>query len=267
MARRERRPPGGFRMRVSATTTSLSWIPSDSVWGPLKLGFDLGVSHWDEPMPDRISGVDEVQELHDAGPVPVRQRPPGLGGRRGRPDRRSRLRGPVRTAHGGDDGPVGAGRGDLPGGRAAGPAHGRGHRRSRRRGRGVPPDRRRPDRDPAAPPGAAPAVRALAGAAGVDDPCPDRAGRRHVGRADGRRQRLPAALGLRHRRQRGLEVGAHRREPLDAALVRRPHAVERPGPGGLRHAGGVAGRAGPVVGDHARRGRSRRSAGCPRARC
>ena len=54
-------------MRVSATTTSLSWIPSDSVWGPLKLGFDLGVSHWDEPMPDRLSGVDEVQELHDAG--------------------------------------------------------------------------------------------------------------------------------------------------------------------------------------------------------
>ena len=54
-------------MRVSATTTSLSWIPSESVWGPLKLGFDLGLSHWDEPMPDRISGVDEVQALHDAG--------------------------------------------------------------------------------------------------------------------------------------------------------------------------------------------------------
>ena len=54
-------------MRVSATTTSLSWIPSESVWGPLKLGFDLGLSHWDEPMPDRISGVDEVQALHDTG--------------------------------------------------------------------------------------------------------------------------------------------------------------------------------------------------------
>ncbi|HEU5000440.1 MAG TPA: cyclic nucleotide-binding domain-containing protein [Lapillicoccus sp.] len=54
-------------MRVSATTTSLSWIPSDSVWGPLKLGFDLGLSHWDQPLPDRLSGVDEVQALHDAG--------------------------------------------------------------------------------------------------------------------------------------------------------------------------------------------------------
>src|SRR4051794_19658777 len=55
------------RMRVSATTMSLSWIPSESVWGPLKLGFDLGLSHWDEPVPDRLSGVDEVQALHDAG--------------------------------------------------------------------------------------------------------------------------------------------------------------------------------------------------------
>jgi hypothetical protein len=54
-------------MRVTATTTSLSWIPSDSVWGPLKLGFDLGLSHWDQPMPERLSGADDVQALHDAG--------------------------------------------------------------------------------------------------------------------------------------------------------------------------------------------------------
>ncbi|MEP6648291.1 MAG: cyclic nucleotide-binding domain-containing protein [Lapillicoccus sp.] len=54
-------------MRVKATTTSLSWIPSDSVWGPLKLGFDLGLSHWDEPMPERLSGVENVDALHEAG--------------------------------------------------------------------------------------------------------------------------------------------------------------------------------------------------------
>jgi hypothetical protein len=54
-------------MRVSATTTTLSWIPSDSVWGPLKLGFDLGLSHWDQPMPERLTGVAEVDALHDAG--------------------------------------------------------------------------------------------------------------------------------------------------------------------------------------------------------
>ena len=54
-------------MRVSATTTTLSWIPSDSVWGPLKLGFDLGLSHWDQPMPERLTGVADVDALHDAG--------------------------------------------------------------------------------------------------------------------------------------------------------------------------------------------------------
>ena len=54
-------------MRVTATTTSMSWIPSDSVWGPLKLGFDLGLSHWDEPLPERLSGVEDVASLHERG--------------------------------------------------------------------------------------------------------------------------------------------------------------------------------------------------------
>jgi hypothetical protein len=54
-------------MRVNATTTTLSWIPSDSVWGPLKLGFDLGLSHWDQPMPERLAGVADVDALHEAG--------------------------------------------------------------------------------------------------------------------------------------------------------------------------------------------------------
>jgi hypothetical protein len=54
-------------MHVTATTTSMSWIPSDSVWGPLKLGFDLGLSHWDEPLPDRLGGVEDVDALHEAG--------------------------------------------------------------------------------------------------------------------------------------------------------------------------------------------------------
>ena len=54
-------------MRLNATTTSLSWIPSDSVWGPLKLGFDLGLSHWDQPMPDRLGDVADIDALHEAG--------------------------------------------------------------------------------------------------------------------------------------------------------------------------------------------------------
>ena len=52
-------------MRVDASTVSLSWIPSDSVWGPLKLGFDLGLSHWDHPLPEQVSDLDEVRTLRE----------------------------------------------------------------------------------------------------------------------------------------------------------------------------------------------------------
>ena len=69
--------------------------------------------------------------------------------------------------------------------------------------------------------------------------------------ADGGGERVPAALGLRERRRGRLEVGAHRRERLDAALVRGTHAVERPRPRGVRHRGGVADRAQAVGRDHA----------------
>ncbi len=36
-------------MRRSAWVTSVSWIPSEAVPGPMKLGFTLGVSHYDRP--------------------------------------------------------------------------------------------------------------------------------------------------------------------------------------------------------------------------
>ena len=54
-------------MRVEATVTSMSWIPSDSLTGALKAGMDLRLSHWDTPLPDQIGGPDEVHELcrHD----------------------------------------------------------------------------------------------------------------------------------------------------------------------------------------------------------
>jgi len=54
-------------VRVEATVLSMSWIPTDSLKGALKAGMDLRLSHWDEPLPDRIAGADEVQEMshHD----------------------------------------------------------------------------------------------------------------------------------------------------------------------------------------------------------
>lgn len=54
-------------MRVEATATSMSWIPSESMWSAVRLSFELGISHWDEPLPDAISGPHQVHEMcrHD----------------------------------------------------------------------------------------------------------------------------------------------------------------------------------------------------------
>lgn len=50
-------------MRVEATAVSLSWIPSDSLTGGLKVGMDLRLSHWDDPLPARVADADEVEQL------------------------------------------------------------------------------------------------------------------------------------------------------------------------------------------------------------
>ncbi len=73
-------------MRIEATATSMSWIPSESVWSGMRRGFEMGLAHWDEPLPDAITGTDEVHELCRAGPVPLRQRAHGVGRGRGRQD-------------------------------------------------------------------------------------------------------------------------------------------------------------------------------------
>lgn len=49
--------------RVEATATSLSWIPSESVWGAMRRGFELGLAHWDEPLPDAVEDAGTVHEL------------------------------------------------------------------------------------------------------------------------------------------------------------------------------------------------------------
>src|SRR5689334_25339865 len=49
-------------MRVEATATSMSWIPSESVWSGMRRGFELGLAHWDDPLPD---AVDLPHEVHD----------------------------------------------------------------------------------------------------------------------------------------------------------------------------------------------------------
>jgi Cyclic nucleotide-binding domain len=50
-------------MRIEATATSMSWIPSESVWSGMRRGFELGLAHWDDPPPDILAGTDEVHAL------------------------------------------------------------------------------------------------------------------------------------------------------------------------------------------------------------
>ena len=49
---------------VTSGVTSLSWIPSELLRGPLRVPFDLGLTHYDEPLPDR---VDDLGALRRAG--------------------------------------------------------------------------------------------------------------------------------------------------------------------------------------------------------
>src|SRR5262245_32925041 len=51
-------------MRIESSVTSLSWIPSEAIQGSTRLPFDMGVTHYDDPPPDRI---DDLDALHRAG--------------------------------------------------------------------------------------------------------------------------------------------------------------------------------------------------------
>jgi hypothetical protein len=54
-------------MRVEASAMSVSWIPSESVSGMMRRTFDFGVTHYDDPPPDRLEGVAHLREMRDAG--------------------------------------------------------------------------------------------------------------------------------------------------------------------------------------------------------
>jgi hypothetical protein len=48
-------------MRVESKITSVSWIPMESVSGLGKQFFQLGVSHYDPPPPDRLESIDALR--------------------------------------------------------------------------------------------------------------------------------------------------------------------------------------------------------------
>ena len=51
-------------MRVEASMTSVSWIPSEAITGPTRIPIDMGFGSYDEPPPDQI---EDLAVLHEEG--------------------------------------------------------------------------------------------------------------------------------------------------------------------------------------------------------
>ncbi len=44
-------------MRRTSSVTSVSWIPSEAIPGPMKIPFSLGVGHYDQPLPEQLGDL------------------------------------------------------------------------------------------------------------------------------------------------------------------------------------------------------------------
>jgi hypothetical protein len=49
-------------MRIESSVTAISWIPSEAIEGMQKMPFEVGVAHYDEPLPDVIDDLDALRE-------------------------------------------------------------------------------------------------------------------------------------------------------------------------------------------------------------
>ena len=47
--------------RIESSVTAISWIPSEAIAGFSKIPFELGVTHYDNPPPDRIEDLEELR--------------------------------------------------------------------------------------------------------------------------------------------------------------------------------------------------------------
>jgi len=48
-------------MRFESSVTSISWIPSEAVRGMTRLPFDMGMAHYDEPLPEVVHDLEELR--------------------------------------------------------------------------------------------------------------------------------------------------------------------------------------------------------------
>ena len=47
----------GHPMHITSSVTSVSWIPSEAITGPVRLPMDVGLGHYDDPPPERLDDV------------------------------------------------------------------------------------------------------------------------------------------------------------------------------------------------------------------
>lgn len=50
------------RQRFESSVTAISWIPSEAIEGLSKIPFELGITHYDQPPPDRIEEIEELRQ-------------------------------------------------------------------------------------------------------------------------------------------------------------------------------------------------------------
>ena len=62
-------------MKIESRVVAVSWIPSEAVKGAMKAPFELGIAHYDEPLPDVLGDLDDWRK-RDL--FRCRQRPPGV---------------------------------------------------------------------------------------------------------------------------------------------------------------------------------------------
>ncbi|MGH9245154.1 MAG: cyclic nucleotide-binding domain-containing protein [Acidimicrobiales bacterium] len=48
-------------MRIESRVVAVSWIPSEAVTGAMKVPFEMGLAHYDDPPPDELGDLDEWQ--------------------------------------------------------------------------------------------------------------------------------------------------------------------------------------------------------------
>ena len=46
-------------MKIESRVVAVSWIPSEAVKGAMKAPFEMGLAHYDQPLPDELGDLDD----------------------------------------------------------------------------------------------------------------------------------------------------------------------------------------------------------------